>query len=72
MKKHISNTLEKSLTDLLKKLAPKERPSVSQIVEGAVEAYLREKGIANGTVISTKSSFLGSFSREETYSSAKT
>ena len=67
MKEHISITIKKSLVGLLKKHARQEKRSVSQLVELALEKYLNQHDAIKGSILTSKSSFKGSFTREEPY-----
>jgi hypothetical protein len=67
MKEHISITLDRKTTHLLKRNALQEQRSVSQLVELAVRAYLKEKTSSSESIVSTPGAFKGVFSRQETY-----
>lgn len=67
MKEHMSITISKDTLARLKRYALREHRPVSQVVEMAIEKLLREKMSDSDKIVTTKGSFQGSFSREETY-----
>ena len=67
MKEHMSITIDTKIAGILRKHAVQEKRSLSQVVEIAVEAYLGRNGAPGGSIVTSKSSFQGSFSRDTTY-----
>jgi metal-responsive CopG/Arc/MetJ family transcriptional regulator len=66
MKCHISATLEESVLQELDHYRLEEKRSRSQVLEMAVEAFLKSRQ-HSGSLIISEGSFSGKFSREETY-----
>lgn len=67
MKSHISATLDKSLLEDLNRFGRQERRSRSQIIEMALEEFLRKQAPAEDQIVTSGGRFEGSFSREDTY-----
>ncbi len=67
MKEHMSITLEEAVVQRLRRYALGERRPVSQVVEMAIEAFLRQKAPVSHQLVTTHGSFRGVFSREDTY-----
>jgi len=67
MRQHISVTVEKETAQRLKRYALREKRPVSQVVEMAIESLLEKKMPAGDELVTTRGSFRGTFSREETY-----
>jgi metal-responsive CopG/Arc/MetJ family transcriptional regulator len=67
MKSHISATLDEKLLDDLNRYGQQERRSRSQIIEMALEEFLRKRGAAEELIVTSEGRFEGVFSREETY-----
>lgn len=67
MKSHISATLDEKLLEDLNRYGQQERRSRSQIIEMALEEFLRKRGAAEETIVTSPGRFAGVFSREETY-----
>jgi predicted transcriptional regulator len=67
MREHISITIETETAQRLRRYARRERRPVSQVVEMAIEELLEQRTPATETIVTTKGSFKGRFSREETY-----
>lgn len=67
MKSHISATLDKKLLEDLKRFGQQECRSRSQIIEMALEEFLRKQGVADEPIVTSEARFEGIFSREETY-----
>jgi hypothetical protein len=63
----MSITVEKDTARRLRRYALRERRPVSQVVEIAIERLLQQQMPATETIVTTRGSFNGSFSREETY-----
>ncbi len=67
MIEHISIPLDERIVGLLRKHSKQEKRSISQVVELALEDFLHRNDTEKGRILSTKSAFQGSFSREEIY-----
>ena len=67
MKSHISATVEKSLVEELNRFGLEERRSRSQVIELALEEFLRSRVGAKEQIVTSQGHFQGRFSREETY-----
>lgn len=67
MKSHISATLDDKLLADLNRFGKRERRSRSQIIEMALEEFLRKQGNTEDEIVTSEGRFTGSFSREETY-----
>lgn len=67
MKSHISATIEEEVLELADRYGLEERRSRSQVIEMALECFLRERGTQSGEVVTSPGRFDGKFSREETY-----
>jgi metal-responsive CopG/Arc/MetJ family transcriptional regulator len=67
MKSHISATLDEKLLEDLNRYGQQERRSRSQIIEMALEEFLRKRGAAEEAIVTSGGRFEGVFSREETY-----
>lgn len=67
MKSHISATIDGKLVEELNRFGQQERRSRSQIIEMALEEFLRKRGGAEDEIVTSAGRFEGSFSREETY-----
>ncbi len=67
MKCHISATIDRKLVDDLKRVGLEERRSRSQIIEMALEEYLRNRVAVDDEIVTSAGKFAGRFSREETY-----
>jgi hypothetical protein len=67
MRQHISITVETDTAKRLKRYALRERRPVSQVVEIAIERLLQQQMPAAEEIVTTRGSFRGSFSREDTY-----
>ena len=67
MKSHISATIDDKLVEELNRFGREERRSRSQIIEMALEEFLRKRGGAEDEIVTSEGRFEGSFSREETY-----
>lgn len=67
MKSHISATLDEKILEDLNRFGQQERRSRSQIIEMALEEFLRKHSTSDGLIVTSEGSFEGSFSREETY-----
>jgi metal-responsive CopG/Arc/MetJ family transcriptional regulator len=67
MKSHISATLESDLLEHVDRFAREEKRSRSQIIEIALEQFLRERTPSESEIVTSSGRFEGPFSREETY-----
>lgn len=67
MKSHISATLDSQLLEELNRFGREERRSRSQVIEMALEEFLRDRSRAEGEIVTTSGRFQGSFDRAETY-----
>lgn len=67
MKSHISATLDEKLLEDLNRFGQQERRSRSQIIEMALEEFLRKRRGENDQIVTSDGRFEGQFSREETY-----
>jgi metal-responsive CopG/Arc/MetJ family transcriptional regulator len=67
MKCHISATLDEKLLEDLNRFGKQERRSRSQIIEMALEAFLRKQRPVDDQIVTSGGRFEGRFSREETY-----
>ena len=67
MREHISVTIERHTAERLRRYARRERRPVSQVVEIAIERLLEQRVPASEAIVTTRGSFEGRFSREETY-----
>lgn len=67
MREHISITIEGSIAQRLRRYARRERRPVSQVVQMAIEKLLEQHLPAAEAIVTTRASFEGKFSREQTY-----
>ena len=67
MKSHISATIDDKLLEDLNRFGQSERRSRSQIIEMALEEFLRARAGAETEIVTSGGCFEGRFSREETY-----
>ena len=67
MKSHISATIDDQILNDLNRFGQQERRSRSQVIEMALEEFLRKRGVAEDEVVTSEGRFEGHFSREETY-----
>ena len=67
MKSHISATIDRDLLEELNRFGQQERRTRSQIIEMALERFLRERGPMEEEIVTSPGRFAGQFSREETY-----
>ena len=67
MKSHISATIDSGLLEDLNRFGQQERRTRSQIIELALERYLKEKTKRDDEIVTSSGRFVGQFSREETY-----
>ena len=66
MKSHISATIDERLLENLNRFGREERRTRSQIIELALERFLKERG-GQEEIVTSSGRFAGRFSREETY-----
>ena len=67
MKCHISATIDDQLADAVNRFGQEERRSRSQIIEMALEEFLRKRSSAKTEIVTSRGRFAGRLSREETY-----
>ena len=67
MKSHISATIDSGLLEDLNRFGQEERRTRSQIIELALERYLKERTKTDDEIVTSAGRFVGQFSREETY-----
>ncbi len=67
MKSHISATIDRQILEDLNRYGREERRTRSQIIEMALEQFLRERGGPDDEIVTSAGKFAGRFSREETY-----
>ncbi len=67
MKSHISATIDQELVESLNRFGKEEHRSRSQIIEMAVEEFLRSRAGTRDEIVTSRGSFIGTFDREETY-----
>ncbi len=67
MKSHISATIDFNLVEKINRYGREERRSRSQIIEMALDEFLRKRGVADKGIVTSPGRFAGSFDREETY-----
>lgn len=67
MKSHISATIDQELLGELDRFGQEERRPRSQIIEMALEEFLRKRSRSGDEIVTSQGRFAGQFSREETY-----
>jgi len=67
MKSHISATIDTNLLADLDRVGKEERRSRSQMIELALEEFLRKRGASEDEIVTSEGRFAGRFSRQETY-----
>lgn len=67
MKSHISATIDRDILKKVDRYRKVVKRSRSQVIELAVERYLREEQPEVSAIVTTQGAFLGQFSREDTY-----
>jgi len=67
MKSHISAMIDARILADLNRFGREERRSRSQIIEMALEEFLRKRGGAEDEIVTSVGRFEGRFSREDTY-----
>jgi metal-responsive CopG/Arc/MetJ family transcriptional regulator len=66
MKSHISATIDDRILNDLNRFGQQERRSRSQVIEMALEEFLRKRGGAEDEIVTSEGRFEGHFNREET------
>jgi len=66
MKSHISATIDTNLLADLDRVGKEERRSRSQMIELALEEFLRKRGASEDEIVTSEGRFAGRFSRQET------
>lgn len=67
MKSHISATIDVGLVKELNRYGQEERRSRSQIIEIALDEFLRKRTSEDSGLVTSQGCFAGNFSRKETY-----
>lgn len=67
MKSHISATIDEEILEHADRYGSEERRSRSQVIEMALDAFLRERALPTDQIVTSAGRFDGKFSREETY-----
>jgi len=67
MKSHISATIDEEVLERADRYGSEERRSRSQVIEMALDAFLRERTAPSEDIVTSRGRFDGKFSREETY-----
>ena len=67
MKSHVSATIDAGLLEEADRFGRQERRSRSQVLEMALEQFLRKNAPASDEIVTSPGRFAGKFSREETY-----
>lgn len=67
MKSHISATIDEEVLQRADRYGSEERRSRSQVIEMALDAFLRERTAPSEDIVTSRGRFDGKFSREETY-----
>jgi predicted transcriptional regulator len=67
MREHMSITVQTETAQRLRRYARRERRPVSQVVEIAIERLLQQHMPDTDRIVTTRGSFNGTFSREETH-----
>jgi metal-responsive CopG/Arc/MetJ family transcriptional regulator len=67
MKSHISATIDEDILEQVDRYGSEERRSRSQVIELALEKFLRDRAGEGGDIVTSAGRFSGKFSREETY-----
>jgi len=67
MREHMSITVPEDTAKRLRCYARRERRPVSQVVEIAIETLLQQRMPESDKIVTTRGSFKGTFSREDTY-----
>jgi predicted transcriptional regulator len=67
MREHMSITVPEETAKRLRNYARRERRPVSQVVEIAIEELLERQMSESDRIVTSKGSFAGCFSREDSY-----
>lgn len=67
MKTHISAKVDIKILGELNRFGREERRPRSQIIEMALEEFLRKHGAEGDEIVTSDGRFTGTFSREDTY-----
>jgi hypothetical protein len=67
MKSHISATIDEKLVEDLNRFGREERRSRSQVIEMALDEFLRNRMGSEDKIVTSGGRFSGNFSREDTY-----
>ena len=67
MKSHVSATIDADLLEEADRFGRQERRSRSQVLEMALEQFLRKNAPESDGIVTSQGRFAGNFSREETY-----
>jgi predicted transcriptional regulator len=67
MKSHISTTIDRDLIAKVDRYRRSVRRSRSQVIELAVERFLRAEQALDDTIVTSEARFAGNFCREDTY-----
>lgn len=67
MKLQISATIDYRLLEALNRLGQEKRLSRSQIIEMALEEFLRNHGAESDEIVTSEGRYAGAFRREEGY-----
>lgn len=67
MKSPISATIDHNLLAALNRVGQEVRRSRSQIIELALEEFLRQRGASEDEIVTSQGRFAGRFSRQQTY-----
>lgn len=67
MKSHISATIDQDLIREVGRFSREERRTRSQIIEMALEEFLRARRGSEDEIVTSPGRFAGAFSRAETY-----
>jgi len=67
MKSHISATIDRDILSRVDRYRRSAKRSRSQVIELAVERFLREEQPEASDVVTSSGAFTGEFSRAETY-----
>ena len=67
MKEHTSITIDPVILNRLRRYAQQERRAVSQVVQMALEEFLKRRLDPTDRIVTSPGVFDGRFSREDTY-----
>lgn len=66
MKTHVTATIDQTILEGVDRFRLEERRSRSQVIELALERFLRERSSVGDKIVTSPGRFAGAFSREET------